>query len=96
MRSGAVLSVGVWNILSFPLGIYFRHFAHFSKTYGTLGGVIAFMTWLYWTSFILLVGAELNAELAKEIVQGCVEPKSSPVGKNEQPAPFENRLDDVA
>jgi membrane protein len=79
---GAILSVGVWNILSYLLGIYFRHFANFSKTYGTLGGIIAFMTWLYWTSFVLLVGAELNAELAKESKQGCIEPKRARADKN--------------
>ena len=72
---GAVLSVIVWNGLSFLLGYYFRHWANFNRTYGTLGGFIAFMTWLYWTSFALLVGAELNAELAKESKEGCVKPK---------------------
>jgi membrane protein len=74
---GAVLSVVVWNGLSFLLGYYFRHWANFSRTYGTLGGFIAFMTWLYWTSFVLLVGAELNAELAKESKEGCVPPKDA-------------------
>jgi membrane protein len=73
---GAVLSVLVWNGFSFLLGYYFRHWANLNRTYGTLGGFIAFMTWLYWTSFVLLVGAELNAELAKESKQGCVPPKS--------------------
>jgi membrane protein len=72
---GAVLSVVVWNLLSFLLGYYFRHWANFNRTYGTLGGFIAFMTWLYWTSFVLLVGAELNAELAKESKKGCLQPK---------------------
>ncbi len=74
---GAVLSVVVWNGLSFLLGYYFRHWAHFNRTYGTLGGFIAFMTWLYWTSFVLLVGAELNAELAKESEKGGVPPKDA-------------------
>ena len=92
---GAVLSVAVWNLLSFLLGIYFRHFANFSKTYGTLGGVIAFMTWIYWTSFVLLAGAELNAELAKESVQGRVESKSASVDK-EALAPLETHIDDAA
>ena len=70
---GAVFSVAVWNSLSFLLGIYFRHFANYNRTYGTLGGVIALMTWLYWTSFALLVGAELNAELAKQSSHGAIE-----------------------
>jgi membrane protein len=62
---GAVLTVGAWLILSSLLGIYFRHFANYSRIYGTLAGFIAFMTWFQWTSFVLLLGAELNAELSK-------------------------------
>jgi membrane protein len=69
---GAVLAVIFWNALSFLLGFYFRHFANFNRTYGTLGGLIAFMIWLYWTSFILLVGAELNAELARQSERGSI------------------------
>ena len=74
---GAVLSVVVWIVLSFLLGIYFRHFANFNRTYGTLGGFVAFMIWLYWTSLVLLVGAELNAELAKVSKTGPIEPKNT-------------------
>lgn len=81
---GAILSVAVWNGLSYLLGLYFRHFAHFNRTYGTLGGFVAFMVWLYWTSFVLLVGAELNAELAKESKQGVVQPKEAPPQDNER------------
>jgi uncharacterized BrkB/YihY/UPF0761 family membrane protein len=62
---GAILSVGCWLALSYLLGLYFRHFANFNKTYGTFGAGIALMTWLYWTGFAMLVGAELNSELAK-------------------------------
>jgi membrane protein len=75
---GAILSVGVWLGLSYLLGLYFRDFAHFNRTYGTLGGFVAFMVWLYWTSFVLLVGAEVNAELAKESLKGSVQPKATP------------------
>lgn len=73
---GAVLAVGFWLVLSFLLGIYFRQFANFNKTYGTLGAAIALMTWLYWTAFAMLVGAELNAELAKISSEGRIEAKS--------------------
>ena len=75
---GAVISVAVWNGLSYLLGLYFRYFANFNRTYGTLGGLIALMIWLNWTSFVLLMGAELNAELAKESKKGCVRPKEIP------------------
>jgi membrane protein len=69
---GAVLAVGSWIGLSYGLGIYFRSFANFNKTYGTMGAVIALMVWLYWTSFFMLVGAELNCQLAKESRKGKI------------------------
>jgi membrane protein len=72
---GALFSVIVWNGLSSLLGIYFAHFANFNRVYGALAGFVAFMTWLYWTSFALLVGAELNAELAKQSSKGQVQQK---------------------
>jgi membrane protein len=89
---GAILSVIVWNGLSHLLGLYFRDFAHLNRTYGILGGFVAFMTWLYWTSFVLLVGAEVNAELAKESKQGSIEPKETPPHDKERgisPSPFD-------
>jgi len=75
---GAIVSVLVWNGLSYLLGIYFAHFAYLSHTYGTLAGLVALMVWLYWASLILLVGAELNAELAKQTRKGSIESRSEP------------------
>jgi membrane protein len=75
---GAVFAVGCWIGLSYLLGAYFRHFANFNKTYGTLGAAIALMVWLYWTGFAMLVGAELNAELAKISREGKLEQKREP------------------
>jgi membrane protein len=80
---GAVIAVGCWIALSYLLGLYFRHFANFNKTYGTLGAAIALMTWLYWTGFAMLVGAELNSELSKISREGQVQEKheSPPITK---------------
>ncbi len=72
---GGVLAVLCWIGFSYLLGFYFREVANFSRIYGTLGGFIAFMTWFYWNSFALLVGAELNAELARESVKGSLTQK---------------------
>ncbi len=69
---GALLSVGAWIALSYVLGIYFRTFGHFSKTYGSLGAMIALMVWLYWNAVVMLLGAELNCQLAKETREGKV------------------------
>ena len=75
---GAILSVAFWIGLSYLLGVYFRTFANFNHTYGTLGAGIALMVWLYWTGFAMLVGAELNAELAKRTKEGPLEQKQEP------------------
>jgi membrane protein len=69
---GGVFAVACWIGLSYLLGIYFRHFASFNKTYATLGAAIALMVWLYWTGLAMLVGAELNAELAKLSSKGSL------------------------
>jgi membrane protein len=75
---GAILAVGCWIGLSYLLGIYFRSFANFNRTYGTLGAAVALMVWLYWTAFAMLIGAELNAELAKRTQAGPVEQQPEP------------------
>ncbi len=70
---GAIFSVACWIGLSYGLGIYFRNFAHFNKTYGTMGVAVATMVWLYWTSFAMLIGAELNCQVAKESAKGKIQ-----------------------
>ena len=51
-----------------------------SKTYGTMGAAIALMVWLYWTSFAMLLGAELNCQLAKESAKGKIPQDEDPSG----------------
>jgi membrane protein len=62
---GGVLALVVWALGSFGLGIYASHFGSYDKTYGTLGGVILFLFWLWVSNLALLLGAELNAELER-------------------------------
>ena len=63
---GALIAVGGWIGLSYLLGIYFQDFSAYSKGYGSLGVVLAFAIWLYWTGFLVLIGAQFNAELLQE------------------------------
>jgi membrane protein len=75
---GATIGVGFWIAASYALGLYFQHFAHFNKTYGTLGAAVALMVWLYWSWFFILVGAEINSELLKAQGHGRMELKQPP------------------
>jgi membrane protein len=62
---GAIFAVVAWMLLSDGLSLYFQKFSHLNRTYGVLGGGIALLVWLYWSGFVILVGAELNSEIIK-------------------------------
>jgi membrane protein len=55
-----------WLIATVVFGIYVANFGNYSNTYGALGGAVVLMLWFYITALLLLVGAELTAQLAKE------------------------------
>ncbi len=61
---GAVIGVLAWLGISALFGLYLSHFNSYEATYGTLGGAIIFLLWLWLTNITLLVGAEINDVLA--------------------------------
>ena len=65
LTPGSVLAVLLWGVATFGLSIYFSRFAGYVDTYGPLGGVLAFVFWLYLMSLILLLGGEFNSVLAR-------------------------------
>ena len=76
---GALFAVAAWILLSDALSLYFQKFEHLNRTYGVLGGGIALLVWLYWTGFIVLVGAELNSEIMRvREQQGPARKQSAP------------------
>lgn len=62
---GGVLAVVVWIIASLGFKLYVANLGDYNATYGSVGAAIVFMLWLYISSLILLVGAEINSELDK-------------------------------
>ena len=62
---GSVLAVVVWILASAAFAFYVSKFGSYDKTYGTLGGVITFLVWMWITNLAVLFGAELNAELER-------------------------------
>jgi membrane protein len=62
---GGLLAVLLWILASLAFALYLANFGSYNKTYGTLGGVIAFMVWLWITNIVVLLGAELDAELER-------------------------------
>jgi membrane protein len=62
IAGGALLAVVVWLVASLALAVYVANFGSYDKTYGTLGGVVALLVWMWITNCALLLGMELNAE----------------------------------
>ena len=62
---GSAFAVVAWAIMSVALRFYVGQFASYNATYGSIGGVILLMLWLYLSGVVLLVGAEINSEIAR-------------------------------
>jgi membrane protein len=62
---GGIFAVLLWLVASGAFAFYLANFANYNKTYGTLGGVIAFLVWLWISNIAILLGAELDAELER-------------------------------
>jgi membrane protein len=62
---GGVLAVVVWALASAGFAFYVANFGSYNKIYGSLGGVIGFLVWLWISNIAILLGAELDAELAR-------------------------------
>jgi membrane protein len=58
---GAVVAVLGWVAASLGFSAYVRHFGSYNVMYGSIGAVIILLTWMYLTSFFILLGAEINA-----------------------------------
>jgi membrane protein len=56
--------------VSAAFSLYVGNFAHYDKTYGSLGAVVGFMMWNWLTNVIILAGAELNSEVEAETTGG--------------------------
>jgi len=62
---GSLLAVGLWILASIGFAFYVSNFGSYDKTYGTLGGVVTFLVWVWITNIAVLLGVELNAELER-------------------------------
>jgi len=78
VSAGSVLALVTWIVASVAFALYVANFGSYNKTYGSLGGVVVFLLWLWITNMAVLLGIELNAELErtrqiKEGVEGAEE-----------------------
>ncbi|MET8849484.1 YihY/virulence factor BrkB family protein [Amycolatopsis sp. NPDC004625] len=65
LTPGGLLAVVLWVLASAGFALYVANFGSYNKTYGSLAGVIVFLVWLWISNLAILLGAELDAELAR-------------------------------
>lgn len=78
---GALLATIIWVAGSIAFSIYVRNFGSYGETYGALGGVIILLTWLWLSAFIVLLGAEFNAEAEHQTERDSTTGAPQAVGK---------------
>jgi len=61
---GSVVTATLWLALSGVFTVYVRHFGTYDRTYGALAGVVVLLLWFYLLSYVVLLGAEVNAALS--------------------------------
>lgn len=77
---GAVIASVLWAVVSALFSWYAKEFGNFNKTYGSLGAIIVLMTWFYLSSFVILIGAEINAELEHQTKKDTTTGPEKPLG----------------
>ncbi len=76
---GGFVTLLVVAVASFGFGLYVANFGSYDATYGALGGVIAFLVWMYLVNSAVMFGVEINAELQRGRAIQAGEPSDDPV-----------------
>jgi membrane protein len=77
---GSVFAAVVWLAASALFSWYAANFGSFNKTYGSLGAIIGFMTWMWVSIIVVLVGAKLNAEIEHQTAHDSTTGRPKPLG----------------
>ena len=77
---GSAFAALAWLVFSAIFSFYAAQFGTFNKTYGSLGAVIGFMTWMWLSVSVILIGAKLNAETEHQTARDSTEGSPEPMG----------------
>jgi membrane protein len=81
VSTGAVVAAALWILGSIGFSLYVNNFGSYNKTYGALAGVVVLMLWLFLTSYIVLLGAEINAESERQTRHDTTTGEPVPMGE---------------
>ena len=78
---GAVVATVLWIVGSLVFSLYVNNFGKYGNTYGALAGVVVLLLWLYLTSYVILLGAEINAEAERQTEKDTTTGPPEPMGE---------------
>lgn len=78
VTSGSIFAAVSWAGLSIAFSYYVTHFGNYNEVYGSIGAVIAMLVWLWISSFLVLLGASLNAEIEARSMEVQARPETEP------------------
>ncbi|CTQ48827.1 YihY/virulence factor BrkB family protein [Jannaschia donghaensis] len=80
LTPGALVSSVLWLIASVGFSVYVQAFGSYNETFGSIGGVIVLLMWLWISAIVILLGAELNSELEAQTARDTTTGEREPMG----------------
>jgi membrane protein len=80
---GSAIAVVVWLLGSIAFRVYAAGFADYDESYGSLGAVVVLLLWLHLTAFVVLLGAQINAELEHQTAHDSTVGRDRPLGERD-------------
>jgi membrane protein len=81
VTTGSAVATVLWIAASVGFSIYVSKFGNYDETYGSLGAVIILLFWFYITSYVILAGGELNAEIERQTARDTTTEPEKPMGR---------------
>lgn len=78
---GSVFTAVAWLLLTWIFGVYVTHFNNYQASYGSLGAVVALLTWMYLSAYAFIFGAELNSEIEHQTAKDSTTGSPRPMGE---------------
>lgn len=78
---GAIIATLLWLLASIGFTVYVQNFSNYNETYGAIGSVIILILWFYLSAFVVLLGAEINAEIELQTEVDSTVGEDKPMGQ---------------
>lgn len=83
VSTGALVATVIWLVASLAFSLYVDNFSSYGKTYGSLAAVVVLLLWLWISFYVVLLGAEINAESEAQTIKDTTKGPAKPLGQRD-------------